>query len=196
MAEEHGKGVALVILGIVAIIAIVGLVLLFTGARKAATGDVTFPQAKTYGGSITTDANTQHARNFAGSASDFGAREVGSAGTTGNCYGDSCGPEQIIKDTHATYNRAPCSVPAMQTTCTGISLASGLYDASGNALLPVPASAGQVLSYGGTRQCIAVKDLMSLACQVETGNYGMTFNEQDAYKSIGADSCCASPSSS
>ncbi len=37
MADER-KGIALVILGIVAIIAIVGLVLLFTNAKKGATG--------------------------------------------------------------------------------------------------------------------------------------------------------------
>ena len=46
MAEESsGKGIALVILGIVAIIAIVGLVLLFTGAKKA-TGEFAVPSVK------------------------------------------------------------------------------------------------------------------------------------------------------
>jgi hypothetical protein len=45
MAEE-GKGVALAILGVVAVIAVVGLVLLFTGA----TGKVSAPYEKTYGG--------------------------------------------------------------------------------------------------------------------------------------------------
>lgn len=47
MADEH-KGIALVILGIVAVIAIVGLVLLFTGAKQAneATGE------GIYGGAI------------------------------------------------------------------------------------------------------------------------------------------------
>ena len=51
VAEESGKGIALVILGIVAIIAIVGLVLLFTGARKAA-GEFAVPAVKEYGGAI------------------------------------------------------------------------------------------------------------------------------------------------
>ncbi len=45
MAEE-GKGVAMAILGIVAVIAVVGLVLLFTGA----TGKVSAPYQKLYGG--------------------------------------------------------------------------------------------------------------------------------------------------
>jgi len=39
MADE-GKGVALTILGVVAIVAIIGLVLLFSGAKKGATGAV------------------------------------------------------------------------------------------------------------------------------------------------------------
>ena len=45
MAEE-GKGIALAILGVVAVIAVVGLILLFTGA----TGQVVFQQDKLYGG--------------------------------------------------------------------------------------------------------------------------------------------------
>lgn len=50
MAEES-KGIALAILGVVAVIAIVGLVLLFAGAKK--TGDVVLPQYnKVYGGAI------------------------------------------------------------------------------------------------------------------------------------------------
>lgn len=51
MAEQNSKGIALVILGIVAIIAIVGLVLLFTGAKKS-TGEFVVPVAKEYGGAI------------------------------------------------------------------------------------------------------------------------------------------------
>ncbi|MBW2969305.1 hypothetical protein KY314_04295 [Candidatus Woesearchaeota archaeon] len=48
MAEES-KGIALAILGVVAVIAIVGLVLLFAGAKN--TGDVALPQFnKVYGG--------------------------------------------------------------------------------------------------------------------------------------------------
>ena len=45
MADE-GKGVAMAILGIVAVIAVVGLVLLFTGA----TGKISYGQPKVYGG--------------------------------------------------------------------------------------------------------------------------------------------------
>lgn len=49
MAEES-KGIALAILGVVAVIAIVGLVLLFAGAK---TGDIALPSMnKVYGGAI------------------------------------------------------------------------------------------------------------------------------------------------
>lgn len=52
MTDESGRAIALVILGIVAVIAIVGLVLLFTGAKNAATGEFYAPGAKEYGGDI------------------------------------------------------------------------------------------------------------------------------------------------
>ena len=50
MAEERGRGVALAILGIVAVIAIVGLVLLFSGAKK--TAQVASGLDKEYGGAL------------------------------------------------------------------------------------------------------------------------------------------------
>lgn len=50
MAEESGRGVALAILGIVAVIAIVGLVLLFSGAKK--TAQVATGLDKEYGGAM------------------------------------------------------------------------------------------------------------------------------------------------
>ena len=50
MAEESGRGVALAILGIVAVIAIVGLVLLFSGAKK--TAQVSTGLDKVYGGAL------------------------------------------------------------------------------------------------------------------------------------------------
>ncbi len=52
MTDESGRAIALVILGIVAVIAIVGLVLLFTGAKKTATGEFYAPGAKEYGGEL------------------------------------------------------------------------------------------------------------------------------------------------
>ncbi len=52
MTDESGRAIALVILGIVAVIAIVGLVLLFTGAKKSATGEFYAPGAKEYGGEL------------------------------------------------------------------------------------------------------------------------------------------------
>ena len=67
MAEQNSKGIALVILGIVAIIAIVGLVLLFTGAGKAATGEFYVPVAKEYGGAIRGLADP-YSRAFVGRA--------------------------------------------------------------------------------------------------------------------------------
>jgi hypothetical protein len=52
MANES-KGVALAILGIVAVIAVVGLVLLFKGATgKVVDTSMTFPNAKVYGGAL------------------------------------------------------------------------------------------------------------------------------------------------
>jgi len=70
VAEESGKGIALVILGIVAIIAIVGLVLLFTGARKAATGEFVVTAPKEYGGAIK-GVYDPYSRAFAGRAYQF-----------------------------------------------------------------------------------------------------------------------------
>ncbi len=57
MAEE-GKGLALAILGIVAVIAIVGLVLLFTSAK--ATGKVTAAPNVGDWGRMSTSANTDY----------------------------------------------------------------------------------------------------------------------------------------
>ena len=60
MAEEH-KGVALAILGIVAVIAVVGLILLFKGA---ATGNIVAPGAKLYGGGGINHGTDQYTSDY------------------------------------------------------------------------------------------------------------------------------------
>lgn len=110
MAEESGKGIALVILGIVAIIAVVGLVLLFTGARKA-VGEFAVPGVKEYGGAIK-GIYDPYARAFAGRAyaatdsgviDEFAAQNYGSAGTSGTSYG-GINPDRGVQGP-AHYNR-------------------------------------------------------------------------------------------
>ena len=101
MAEESGKGIALVILGIVAIIAIVGLVLLFTGARKAAVGEFAVPAAKEYGGAVK-GVYDPISRAFSGRANEYpagttaeqSAQWQGRAGVAvgGQAYGDYADP--------------------------------------------------------------------------------------------------------
>jgi len=54
MAEQH-KGIAMIILGIVAIIAVVGLVLLFTAGKT--TGNYVAASEKIYGGNARADRN-------------------------------------------------------------------------------------------------------------------------------------------
>ena len=75
MTNESGKAISLVILGIVAVIAIVGLVLLFTGAKNAAVGEFAVPAAKVYGGAIREVWNP-YSRQFAGKAGEMYDSEV------------------------------------------------------------------------------------------------------------------------
>ena|GEM_PF-3824465 len=118
MAEESGKGIALVILGIVAIIAVVGLVLLFTGARKA-VGEFAVPGVKEYGGAIK-GIYDPYARAFSGRAyeatdsgvvDEFAAQNYGSAGTSGTSYG-SINPDRGVSNP-AHYNRVLTQAPAV-----------------------------------------------------------------------------------
>ena len=116
MAEESGKGIALVILGIVAIIAIVGLVLLFTGARKAA-GEFAVPAAREYGGAIK-GITYPYARSFPGRAietrakyEDVAAQSIKKGGTVAT-YGDV---NKYREESQAfSWNRAGGEVPATQ----------------------------------------------------------------------------------
>jgi len=104
VAEESGKGIALVILGIVAIIAIVGLVLLFTGARKnAAVGEFAVSAAKQYGGAVR-GAYDPYAGAFSGRAHEYpagtvpelAAQDYGRAGVNtamgGQAFGENVDP--------------------------------------------------------------------------------------------------------
>lgn len=118
MAEESGKGIALVILGIVAIIAVVGLVLLFTGARKA-VGEFAVPGVKEYGGAIK-GIYDPYARAFAGRAyeatdsgvvDEFSAQNYNSAGTSGTSYG-GINPDRGVSNP-AHYNRVLTQAPAV-----------------------------------------------------------------------------------
>jgi len=191
VAEEHGKGVALVILGIVAIIAIVGLVLLFTGARKAATGDFVAPSVKAYGGAILDESAVERSARagYAGSASQFYARGIGSAGVGagGQCYGDSCTPEQVISSQNTLYNDEQRNNPA-SWTCTTMARLSGLPQ------LSEPSSAQEAqngMQMG--RQCVAIQDLVSVANQVDENSYGTTRDAVEYAKSLGVSHCCEAP---
>jgi len=186
VAEEHGKGVALVILGIVAIIAIVGLVLLFTGARKAATGDFVAPNVKAYGGAILNEDMPYSRAGLAG----FGAQFEGSSGVQqgGQCYGDACRERQVLGSEATTYNRALPQVPAT-ATCAFIAQQSGLPQ------LNEPASQQEADNYARMgRQCVAVVDLASVADQVSDDTLGRRSDAVEYAQSIGVSHCCEAPS--
>ncbi len=143
MAEESGKGIALVILGIVAIIAIVGLVLLFTGAKKAAVGEFAVPGAKEYGGAVR-GVYDPISRSFSGRASDnpnlvntfndgswYQATDYdpySSLGQTAAGQGIQKVAPVVYGETgtaktsfvESTYGRNYASTPSAQTACDGI----------------------------------------------------------------------------
>ncbi len=185
MAEEHGKGIALVILGIVAIIAIVGLVLLFTGARKTATGDFAAPSVKTYGGAINAEQLPTSRETLAGHAGQL----YGSSGVQagGACYGDACKEKLVTSSQFTTFNRAAAQVPA-KAACTFMAEQSGLPQ------LSEPASAQEATGYAQMgRQCVAVKDLASVADQVSQDAYGRRADAVEYAQSIGVSHCCEAP---
>jgi len=169
VAEESGKGIALVILGIVAIIAIVGLVLLFTGAKKAATGEFAVPGVREYGGALR-GVYDPYARTFTGRSYDYqGTGEAGwmgqenldkrysSIGIIGDDgyanyrggstvhYGEDSDQLRATVTQAASYNNADQEVPSEITACTGTGLAS--LDPS-YATWTQPMSANQVSSRG------------------------------------------------
>jgi len=98
MAEHH-KGIAMVILGIVAIIAVVGLVLLFT-AGKSSTGSYVAASPKIYGGDLRADRNefpywadgVATPRNIPGDMDNFLANQQNwNTKTHWNYYGNPTG---------------------------------------------------------------------------------------------------------
>jgi len=106
MAEESGKGIALAILGIVAVIAIVGLVLLFSGAKK--TGQVAYTGVdKVYGGALK-DVEYPYLENRP-------AKGVPVLPEGVEVVDEQTAYAQGVP--YRTYNRVPDQIPSTQTTC-------------------------------------------------------------------------------
>lgn len=105
MAEENGRGVALAILGIVAVIAIVGLVLLFSGAKK--TAQVATGLDKEYGGSLK-DVEYPYLEG----------RSVGGSPVTPEGVRRSDEQKAYAEGVpYRTFSRVPDQIPTPQTTC-------------------------------------------------------------------------------
>jgi len=68
MAEDEGKGVALVILGIVAIVAIIGLVMLFSAGKRASTGSLFVEPAGKFVAAVCRDNLNNYLNSCSGSA--------------------------------------------------------------------------------------------------------------------------------
>ena len=183
MAEQNSKGIALVILGIVAIIAIVGLVLLFTGARKAATGEFYVPTAKEYGGAVRGLADP-YSRAFVGRAytgvgnpDKYGQHDIdnpysglgeGMQKVADVVYGET-GTEKTV-DSALSYNRNLAQIPSLQTSCNGLmyilSFELGHPEYAGEW---VDLSAQQATGWQG--EVIPVADVFQIAYQ--TPYYGL-----------------------
>ncbi len=177
MAEESGKGIALVILGIVAIIAIVGLVLLFTGARKAAVGEFAVPAAKEYGGAIR-GVYDPYSRAFSGRAREypsglvepFSAQWPGSAGVLvgGEAYGGTHDPRSEQYQERVSYNRQREEIPSI----AGCELISELT--FGDKRYGTPAEASQEFTaYGGYQKCIVLEEFKLADPYVIAQQYGL-----------------------
>ncbi|MBS3147260.1 hypothetical protein J4219_00075 [Candidatus Woesearchaeota archaeon] len=199
MAEESGKGVALVILGIVAIIAIVGLVLLFTGARKAAVGEFAVPSAKEYGGAIR-GVYDPYSRAFSGRAMEFPSGQVetfsaqwpGSQGVLvgGEAYGDVSQPRGEQYQNRVTYNRQAESTPSVQTTCNQLSSWSGQ---PGRFTEPASVQEKNNAESLG-RSCMNVQDMVSVIYRVNADQYGLAREAYESYGSLGVVWCCEAAS--
>jgi hypothetical protein len=220
VAEESGKGIALVILGIVAIIAVVGLVLLFTGARKA-VGEFAVPGVKEYGGAIKGiwDPNS---RAFVGRSFEFDAQGnymgsgnteyymgqyAGTAGVQqgGQAYGDISGfSDQGVpfgrgeqNENYMTYNRQNNKIPTALTTCNQLSKNAGKYSKVNlnEGLYPVSANVQQYNDYVAMgRSCVATTSLLSSVLVVHPNDYGLAREVYDGLDSLGVKFCCAIPS--
>ncbi|MBW2970013.1 hypothetical protein KY319_02720 [Candidatus Woesearchaeota archaeon] len=178
MVEESGKGIALVILGIVAIIAIVGLVLLFTGARKAAVGEFVVPAAKEYGGAIKGIVDP-YARAFSGRAYEYPSGVVepfmgqteGRAGAWYGSYGDITarepGSEQY--EGFVSYNRQREEIPSV----AGCQYVSEITFGTARFGTPVEASQEYNAYLGMGRKCIVLDELKLADPDVYANRYGL-----------------------
>jgi len=207
VAEESGKGIALVILGIVAIIAIVGLVLLFTGAKKAAVGEFAVPSAKEYGGAIR-GVYDPYARAFPGRSYEFpsGQAEPYSSASSYDqsdtysglgaqqqkvapiVYGEDGTPKTVgQKD---SYNRNDAQIPSIQVTCEGIVLAN--QDPSDDRLTQ-PESYSQALSKFGSGYMSVCRDIPTiLQTLYVVPDYALN-DIKEAFDGSGVAMCCPAP---
>jgi hypothetical protein len=217
VAEESGKGIALVILGIVAIIAIVGLVLLFTGARKAAVGEFAVPGAKEYGGAIrgifdpTSRAFTGRSLEFpsgeatpyssassydqSGAMSGLGQTPAGEGiqkvadVVTGECYDGVCGTSKTVSQKHS-YNRNRAQIPSIQMTCEGIVRAN--EDPSDDTYTQPTSYNRAATTYGGawSSYCRTIPQILQTLYVVPD----FALNDiLEAFDGSGIAMCCPSP---
>ena len=205
MAEESGKGIALVILGIVAIIAIVGLVLLFTGARKAAVGEFAVPAAKEYGGAIR-GVSDPYSRAFSGRAREypsgnvetFSAQWPGSAGVQvgGSSYGGTADPRGEQYQERKSYERAREAIPSVRN-CEWISqltFGTNVFGTAAEASNEIQAYQSQGL------RCMVLSELQAADWKVLANQYGLDRDRVVALKELagsaiadGAYACCENP---
>ncbi len=217
MAEESGKGIALVILGIVAIIAIVGLVLLFTGARKAAVGEFAVPAAKEYGGAIR-GVFDPISRSFSGRAKEFPSGEAdpyssassydqtgtfssygqtpGGEGlqkvadvVTGECFNGVCGTVKTVGQ-KISYNRNRAQIPSIQVSCEGIVRAN--EDPSDDTYTQPTSYNRAASTYGGawSSNCRTIPQILQSLYVVP--DYALN-DILEAFDGSGVAMCCPSP---
>lgn len=191
MADESGKGIALVILGIVAIIAIVGLVLLFTGYKKGAAGAFAPPAAKEYGGAIRgavfpiARATPGRAVYPSGNVGEYGGLSGGEMQKVAwDVTGEGGTPKTV--STEISYNRPPQQVPSVQTTCQGLVLAN--LDPSDD-MFTEPIEARRYDSTYSFRPnaCKRVSDLFAVYYQALGYPLDSTWTK---YNAIGKPFCC------
>ena len=206
MAEESGKGIALVILGIVAIIAIVGLVLLFTGARKAAVGEFAVPAAKEYGGAIR-GVSDPYSRAFSGRAREFPSGNVepfsaqwpGSAGVQvgGSSYGGTSGPRGEQYQARKSYERAREQIPSARACewLSQLTFGTNIYGTAAEASSEINAYRSQ------GRTCMVLSELRAADWKVLANEYGLDRDRVVSLKDMagqaiadGAYACCENPS--
>jgi hypothetical protein len=179
VAEESGKGIALVILGIVAIIAIVGLVLLFTGARKSAVGEFAVPAAKEYGGAIRGVLDPE-SRAFSGRSYEFPSGADGATGErfsgfggkgyyqpiADTQYGESVKARAVSSQTNLVHNEQLEEIPAYRA-CTWLSLLNGVD-------LPVSLDYNEHLAWQSLgRQTASMQQLTAGDWVTKTDQYGL-----------------------